>query len=332
MIKHLMPIIAIAQVTCASVVDWKSGEMRVNGWQNEHECGSHYTYYTIITPTNAMPTNVWVECIAETNKTITPPTIKDPPVEPLEAAHKPTESTPSALLIAFFILVLALALSGPSGAPMVLLLIATTASAAPPPQRLARTIPPEIVAMVASNAPPGAHISYRFHRAIPFSNDRSYRAGDVVILPDGTAYIAIMNVFRSSSSFAVEPLLKTPETITKTTSSVNDATPSPAFFRAINPPIGENAKPLLISPTEPLTQIDSIKTETNSTSRLIYRDKPLVFPKRRVVLHPDSTGKTSTEHTLARSLVSFTPPPFGSPPPPIGREQLESNIKKVKIC
>lgn len=122
-----------------------------------------------------------------------------------------------------------------------LIIITTAIHAAPPPQRLARSVPPEIAAMVASNAPPGAVIRYRYHRAKPFDPARRYKSGDVVIAPDGTPHIALHDVFPANDppALLVEPLLQmqgrdgSPNRLSSHVVAPADNPPA-GYFRAIN--------------------------------------------------------------------------------------------------
>ena len=118
--------------------------------------------------------------------------------------------------------------------------ITITSLAAPPPQRLARTIPPEIVAMIASNAPPGAHIRYRYHRALPYDPTKAYDPGVVVIAPDGTAHISTGPVPPAVvHELVIEPLLLSTALSAPTAAPAADDTttiPPATHFRQVNGP------------------------------------------------------------------------------------------------
>lgn len=79
----------------------------------------------------------------------------------------------------------------------------------PQPPRLARSLPPEVIAMVASNAPAHARIRIRYYRAMPYDPARGYKPGDVVLNADGRPYIAVVPVFPVIvQKFRVEALLR----------------------------------------------------------------------------------------------------------------------------
>lgn len=367
MIRLVLSVIIMTQLASASVVEWRSGEMRVNGvnWgvSNRYEYTKEdhgklfWEYFddggrvVLVTPTNAMPTNVWVECIAETNKTITPPTIKDPPVEPLptEAAYKPTESTTNALLIAFLIFVLTLALSGPSGASMVLLLTATTALAGPPPQRLARTIPPEIVAMIASNAPPGAHIRYRYHRALPYDPTKAYDTGVVVLAPDGSAHISTGPVPAAmAKNLTVEPLLR--GVIASAPAALPSATPTnqpPAtHFRQVNgaPAVKQPSVPVMsqaevaqaLAQSEIVLELDDARKRREAAVNLILERSGIntngmsslqIIKARAAALEALSKNPEWTTNNLPRLMNNKVPIRV-----PKRRSSLRTDSTKTTNC